>query len=180
MKTLRWILLAALSVVWSCADVGTEGTGGTGGPGGTGGTGGSGAATTLERNTVPVPAAPATFAAEATDNVNSTQLVADGEVLGMCEGGTCSAGDPVDQFRLLVEESGVYVIGLSWPATGGSDLDLFFLDAAGNVIDQSVDVGTTPESIMQTLSAGQTYVIHVQAFDTFDATQAYTLQVTAP
>jgi len=39
---------------------------------------------------------------------------------------------------------------------------------------------TAPERITETLDAGQTYVRHVQAFDTFGFNQGYTLQVTAP
>jgi len=59
-----------------------------------------------------------------------------------------------------------------------SDLDLYIVDSSGDAIGQSATAGTAPESILSTLAANQQYTIQVQAFETNDEIQSYTLAVT--
>jgi hypothetical protein len=124
-------------------------------------------------------AEPMSFAAEPPiDSVDEERGAAGGQVEGSCDAGQCTAGgDPADQWSFEPSVSGEHQIFLTW-ASVSSDLDLFLTDANGAPLDSSTTAGTDPELITSNLSAGREYIIQVQVFNTFDATQAYTLQVT--
>ena len=135
---------------------------------------------TLERLTLPVPdSAPPSFASEATDQVQSAELLATGEVVGACVEGSCTGDDPVDQLVLTPGRRGTFKISLTWPDSPGSDLDLFVLDSEGMQLGISAQQGTVPESISRELADGQPYVVQVQAFGTSGFVQGYTLGITA-
>ena len=78
----------------------------------------------------------------------------------------------------MPSETAEYRIALTWAPVAFSDLDLYLVDSNGGPIGQSATPGTTPETIVANLSAGMTFTIQVQAFETNDATQPYTLEVT--
>ena len=178
MPALRCIRWAILALLVSCAEVTSPDDPGTGG---SAGGGGGNVPSTLERLTLPVPdSAPASFASEATDRVESDPLVAMGQVVGACFDGGCSGADPVDQFVLTPGRRGTFSISLAWPDRPGSDLDLFVLDSEGMQLGISAQPGTVPESISGELAEGQPYVVQVQAFETSGFTEDYTLRITAP
>jgi hypothetical protein len=154
--------------VAACANV-------TDGPGGSGGMGGAGGAPLL----MPVLVAePMSFAAEPPiDSVDEELGLAGGRVEGSCDAGKCMGSDPADRWSFEPNVSGEHQILLTW-ASVSSDLDLFLTDTNGAPLDSSTTAGTDPELITSNLSAGREYIIQVQVFNTFDATQAYTLQVT--
>jgi hypothetical protein len=180
-------MFAALAiVVTSCADLerasnaggsgGSDGTGGIGGSGGSDGTGGTaGAGVVLEPVSI---ADPESFAAEADDVVDSDNGTVAGQVFGACPNQACSGSDPVDQFRLTPLQSGNHRIYLTFQSSIGSDLDLYLTSSEGSPLAQSATPGTVPETIISNLSTGQSYIIQVQAFDTKNTLQAYTLEVT--
>jgi len=187
----RILLLLALPAIaiaaTGCANVdctgvpgcSTDGAGGSGsgGDGGTGGTGGSGGDLTLLPEPV-LSADPQSFAAEPPIDSNDAEAgVANGEVTGACPA-TCTGTDPVDQWTIMPEVTAEYRIALTWAPVAFSDLDLYLVDSNGGPIGQSATPGTTPETIVANLTAGQTFTIQVQTFETNDATQPYTLEVT--
>jgi hypothetical protein len=157
---------------------GNGGNGGTAGTGGTGGTGGSGGDLTLLPEPV-LSADPQSFAAEPPiDSVDEEAGVTNGEVAGACPTIDCTGTDPVDQWTVTPVTSAEYRIALTWAPVALSDLDLYLTNSSGAEIDASATPGTTPETIVANLTAGQTFTIQVQAFETNDATQPYTLEVT--
>jgi hypothetical protein len=190
---LRLLAFAGLAFfVTSCADLnranntggsggsggsgGMDGTGGSGGVGGSDGTGGTaGGGVVLERVLI---ADPESFAAEANDIVDSDDGSVAGQVFGACPAQECVGSDPVDQFRLTPLESGDHRIYLDFQSSVGSDLDLYLTNSEGSPLAQSATPGSVPETIISDLSTGQSYIIQVQAFDTKDALQPYTLEVT--
>ncbi|MEM7135811.1 MAG: hypothetical protein AAF500_04485 [Myxococcota bacterium] len=171
---------AILIVATACTDISdpVAGTGGAGGMSGTGGVGGADEGMLLPQPVLAVE--PASFAAEPpTDSVDTGLGVATGQVVGACDQSTCSGVDPADQWRILPTLTGEHVIQLSWASAAG-DLDLFLANTDGAELANSTNPGTDAETIIADLVAGELYVIQVQAFDTEDATLAYTLRITSP
>jgi len=189
-RILLLLALPAIAItVAGCANVdctgvpgcSTDGTGGSGG-GGSGGTGGTGGASGSAVLPEPVLSAdPQSFAAEPpVDSVDEEAGVTNGEVSGTCpvDGSTCTGTDPVDQWALTPTATGEYRIALTWAPIAFSDLDLYLVASNGEVITQSTTPGTTPETIVATLTADLTFTIQVQAFETNNETQPYTLEIT--
>ena len=184
---LRLLVFAALQIILtSCANLdrasntggssgsgGAEGSGGSAGADGTGGTAGGGVV--MERVLI---ADPESVAAEADDVVDSDDGTVAGQVFGACPAQVCSGSYPVDQFRLTPLQSGNHRIYLSFESSIGSDLDLYLTNSEGSPLAQSATPGSVPETIISDLSTGQSYIIQVQAFDTKNALQSYTLEVT--
>lgn len=182
MRILQLLTLTTVSIaVASCTNIegpGTGGTGGAGGVGGTGGMGGTGDTTLLAQPVLTaVPDTfPDSFAAEPpSDSVDAELGVSTGDVIGACASGSCSGDDPADQWSISPTVSGEYSIHLTW-VSASSDLDLYLTDDSGAPLDQSINEGTLPETIISDLTAGLLYIIQVQTFDTGGTTQDYTLR----
>ena len=196
--TLASAFLAIAMLGVGCAEVAPSGTGGNGGSGGSSGPGGSAGTGATGGGTAGTGGAPsgilpqpvltavpelpenAPFAAEPpVDSVDVGAGVALGEVAGSCFQGECFGTDPADQWSIQPTETGEHAISLNWASTN-VDLDLFLADMNGSPLAGSVEEGNTPELLLFTLTAGQLYIIQVQAFDTLGLVQAYTLEVTGP
>jgi hypothetical protein len=184
-------LSSTLAIGGAAATNGSGGTGGTGaggnggvGGGGNGGMGGghggSGGGSGCSR-LLPEPvlsADPQSFAAEPpSDSVDEELGVATGRVLGACPG-ACTGTDPIDQWSITPTVTAEYRIALTWEPVALSDLDLYLVDSNGSPIGQSATPGTSPETIVATLTAGAQFTIQVQAFQTNGNTQPYTLEIT--
>lgn len=185
---------------------GTHGTGGAGGtPGTGGGAGGGGAGGDCcapscetdwgEASLEPVgEAIPPNFAAE--PSTDSSELISSadeatctivGELFGSCGGDGCTGNDPVDQWSITPSLDGTFRIELSWDvldtsavlvADSNADLDLYLLSSDNILLGQSTTEGRNPEAIVVDLTAGQTYTIQAQTFDSDGYVNRYTLTVT--
>ncbi len=82
----------------------------------------------------------------------------------------------IDDLYRFVANASSYTITLS--GYGSNDLDLYLLNSSGGIIDYSYSEFNPTEVITKVLSAGQTYYIVVNAFDTAGIDSAYTLTVT--
>ena len=184
-----WIIGAFLLA--ACANVTDGGIGGTGGNGtggnagrGGGGVGGAGGGPVVpEPLRTPIPDVPDNipFAAEpGFDEVDEDLGVALGTISGECTGGlVCSGEDPGDQWLIRATETGVHSIELAW-VSDTVDLDLVLADLTPTILASSRESGNTPELIEFSLTAGESYVIQVEAFNTFGLVQPYALGVSAP
>lgn len=100
--------------------------------------------------------------------VSGSSATITGNVSG--NGYTPSGTDPYDAYAFTPSASRTYTITLT-PAT--DDVDLFVYDSGVNLLDSSVNTGTTVDSVMVNMTAGQVYYINVWAF----GTSAYTVTI---
>ena len=183
----RWPLIFGALLLVGCANVADGGIGGTGGNGvgGNGGVGGGpdGSVLVPEPLRTPIPNVPDNirFAAEPMfDEVDRDLGIAFGTISGECTAAlVCNGDDPGDQWRIEATESGMHSIALTW-VSDSVDLDLILADLTPTILASSVESGNTPELIEFPLTAGESYVIQVQAFNTFGLVQPYALAVVAP
>jgi hypothetical protein len=92
-----------------------------------------------------------------------------------------SALDPCDYYVFTPSVSGsatVFLTGLGFESSLQDDIDLYLLDASGNVIAGSTNGGTADESINFNFVAGQTYGLWVEPFN--DASSEYSLGISGP
>lgn len=149
--------------------IGSGGSGGVGGSsnagaGGMGGLGGDPCAVVVPKRYANL---------EASDVVQREAAV--GYVNGMCPGLTCEGDDPIDQWSITTC-GGDHRVRLWWD-TPANNLSLFVFtpDDSESWSSQGTSV---PEVISEELTAGQEYIIQVQAVNTNDDAQAYDVTVT--
>jgi|GEM_PF-4009661 len=94
--------------------------------------------------------------------------------VNQAEEGELSLSDDSDYYIFSSSQNGSFQIELS--DYGTSDLDIFFYDADGNIIDSSVDIDTT-ETIYFEGIQNAWYYVQVSEYDLTNATQSYQLEV---